>query len=431
MNVPLGRSTQVALRRRGGGVRRVGTRRFGRLDLRQAAIVVHRYVGLVLAVFLAMAGLTGSVLVFYSELDRLVAADLQVVHPPYAGGRLLDPFELAERLEQALPGAGRSVHFDLEPDTALSVWTEVQPAAWREAFVDPYTGRVLGSRSWGDLSEGSVNLMPFLFRLHYSLALGEVGTLLFGIVALLWTLDCFVGAYLTFPLPERRGDRRSPARPSVWLRRWAPAWLLRTQRVFSFVFTWHRASGLWLWALLLAIAWSAVGLNLKQVYEPVMRATLGMQPSVHDTLPELPKPYPPARLSLSEAHRLGRQLMSREADRRGFRVERETALHHAAEHDVFVFVVESSLDISTYPSTEVYFSAQDGRLLGFDAPTGGAVGNTITSWIYGLHFATVGGFAYRLVVVVAGLLVFGLSLTGVWIWWAKRERRLRRTRGAA
>lgn len=41
--------------------------------------------------------------------------------------------------------------------------------------------------------------MPFVYRLHYSLALDTIGTYAFGIIALLWTLDCFIGAYLTLP----------------------------------------------------------------------------------------------------------------------------------------------------------------------------------------------------------------------------------------
>ncbi len=74
-----------------------------------------------------------------------------------------------------------------------------------EVFVNPYSGQILGGRLWGDLSQGLANLMPFVYRLHHSLVLGTIGTWIFGVVALLWTLDCFVGAWLTFPTaPPRR-----------------------------------------------------------------------------------------------------------------------------------------------------------------------------------------------------------------------------------
>jgi hypothetical protein len=76
------------------------------------------------------------------------------------------------------------------------------------------------------------------------------------------------------------------------------------------VFTCHRSSGRWLWALLLVFAWSGVGFNLQGVYEPVMGTLTGKQPSVHDGLPELPLPHPEPKLPLREAHEVERRLMA-------------------------------------------------------------------------------------------------------------------------
>jgi uncharacterized iron-regulated membrane protein len=78
---------------------------------------------------------------------------------------------------------------------------------------------------------------------------------------------------------------------------------------------------------------------------------------------------------------------------------------------------------SRFPCTEVYFDAADGRALGFEAATGISAGNTITSWLYGLHFASVWGTWYRIFVSVMGMAVAVLSLTGVWVWLRKRARR--------
>src|SRR5690606_37128003 len=128
--------------------------------------------------------------------------------------------------------------------------------------------------------------------------------------------------------------------------RWLPAWGLRTRRLFSFVFTWHRASGLWLWALLLVFAWSGVGFNLRQVYRPVMSALVGMKPEGHELLPHLEPPYPEPRLTLQEAHERGRKEMAREARQRGFSIERELFLYYAEDHRAYGYAVESSLDLS-------------------------------------------------------------------------------------
>lgn len=399
--------------------------------MKRLAILAHRYVGLALVVFLVVAGLTGSVLPFYQELDRALNPDLMESAPPNPGAALMEPFALQERIQQQLPSGQhyREVYFKLEPGHALDTWVEVADDQWQQMFVNPYNGEIQGTREWGNLLEGKRNLIPFVYSLHYSLALEEVGTFLFGVAALLWTVDCFVGAYLTFPAPARNGngggqDTSGKPRNASWFRRWMPAWLLRTNKLFSLVFTWHRASGLWLWAFLFVFAWTGVGFNMNGVYEPVMRVMLGMRPSFHDQLPHLEKPYPEPRLSLRDAHETGRRLMAQAAEERGFEITSESSLQYASDHGVFIYAVGSSLDISSdHPGTEVYFSGADGSLVGFDAPTGTAAGNTISNWLFALHMAAVGGLAYRIFVVLMGLAVTVLSVTGVWIWWRKRTKR--------
>jgi uncharacterized iron-regulated membrane protein len=176
--------------------------------------------------------------------------------------------------------------------------------------------------------------------------------------------------------------------------------------------------------MLLVFSWSAVGLNLNDVYHPVMSTLVGMDKNTHDRLPELPPPYPEPKLTLPQAHETARRLMGELAVRHDFTVVREISLEYAADHGAFRYVAQSTLDISTkYPDTEIYFDANDGHLLGFDAPTGGKLGNTISTWLYALHFASVWGFWYRIFVSVMGIAVALLSITGVWVWLRKRSKR--------
>jgi uncharacterized iron-regulated membrane protein len=292
-----------------------------------------------------------------------------------------------------------------------------------EFFLDPYSGQLKGSRRWGDISQGIRNLMPFIYRLHYSLALGEVGVWLFGVVGLLWTIDCFVGGYLTFPLPRGSHGRTGAA---AWLARWKPAWLARGGRLFSWVFTWHRASGLWLWGMLLVFAWSAVGLNLREVYRPVMAATFGLAQRAFESLPQLGPAVLEPPLQWRDAHRRGEALMAEQARRRGFRVYSERRMVYEPEFGAFRYQVQSSLDVSDrYAATTVWFDGRSGELLAFEAPTGEIAGQTITTWIYQLHFGSVHflGLPYRAFVALMGLMTAVLSVTGVWVWWVKRAKR--------
>lgn len=411
---------------------KVGTRAGSeaRVTLRVVALWAHRYIGLFMTVFLVVAGVTGSLLAFYHELDELLNPALYQVQPPSPGAPPLDAFAQREALQRQLPAGLQARRVQLELREGVASLLEAAPAPGTqyqgddEFFLDPYTGRVLGSRRWGDLSQGLPNLMPFLYRLHYSLALGEVGSTLFGIVALLWTLDCFIGGYLTLPPPRAQG--RGGAR--VWLQRWRPAWLVRGGQLFSWMFTWHRASGLWVWALLLVFAWSAVGLNLRAAYEPVMNAAFGSHQTTFERLPRAQPPRLEPGLDWRAAHERGRVLMAAEASQRGFAVLSEQRLVFQPEVGAFRYQVQSSLDVSErYASTVVWFDAQSGQRLGFDAPTGENAGRTLTTWIYQLHFGSVRGLGlpYRILVCALGLAIAGLSITGVWVWWVKRAKRAR------
>jgi uncharacterized iron-regulated membrane protein len=108
-------------------------------------------------------------------------------------------------------------------------------------------------------------------------------------------------------------------------------------------------------------------------------------------------------------------------------VQAERRITYEPDVAAFRYQVRSSLDISDrYAATTIRFHGQNGDLLAFEAPTGQNAGRTLTTWIYQLHFGAVGalGLPYRLFVCAMGLAVTALSVTGVWVWWVKRARRV-------
>lgn len=65
-----------------------------------------------------------------------------------------------------------------------------------------------------------------------------------GIIALVWTFDCFVGAYLTFPAQQRKSIKHQQ-KNNFWLMRWWKAWRIRWKSGFSKInFDLQRAGGL-------------------------------------------------------------------------------------------------------------------------------------------------------------------------------------------
>ncbi|HEX6928490.1 MAG TPA: PepSY-associated TM helix domain-containing protein, partial [Gammaproteobacteria bacterium] len=290
-----------------------------------------------------------------------------------------------------------------------------------EIGVDPYTGEILGGRLWGDISQGWTNVMPFLLLLHYQLAIGTVGTLAFGIIALLWTLDCFVGAYLTFPGRRRAHDENATARRGFGSR-WLPAWRVRWKGgAYKLNFDLHRASGLWFWAVLFVFAWSSVGMNLAPIYNPVMNLFFEHQ-SVLDARDS-------GRASgeimdWPAALATGERLIARAAREEGFAVIRPDRIGFNPEARIFQYSVRSDRDmVLDWGGTTVYFDAVTGEALGLYLPSGKAAGDTVTNWLYALHFGAAWGWWFRVFITVMGVAVAVLSVTGVVIWFRKRRAR--------
>lgn len=408
--------------------------------MRQNFVIVHRYVGLLMALFLVIAGFTGMLIAFYDELEALLLPELVLV-APVANQPMLAPMVLNSMMQKQYPDAmfnrvnlhqeaGKSVRFHLRPKLGLPQ----SALSNNEIFVNPYTGKILGERKWGDLSQGVINLLPFVYRLHFSLALGDIGEYALGIIALLWTIDCFVGAYLTFPAKPRRKQNPQPSITSQsfqhisvckkWLSLWAKAWKIRFYSGFSKLnFDLHRASSLWLWAMLFVFAWSSVAFNLREVHNPVMQSLFATQ-KAEKHLPSLAQPLLHPTLTWPAAIANGQKLMQQLSVQKHFKINREGYIDYNANKGVYRYSVNSSRDLSPKSQrTSVTFDANSGRLLALYLPTGEASGNTIAEWMLVLHIASIWGLPMQIFVSLMGLVVVSLAMTGLIIWQKKRKSR--------
>ena len=383
-------------------------------------LALHRYTGLVVAIFLVSAGITGSLLIWNAQLERAFAPDLFVVPTHVAGMRTLDPFSLRAKALERFPGAritgvGLEVHPD-EPAGFILEYPSPTAATDAQVFLDPFTGDLLGSRS-GDIREGLKNFMPFISSLHESLVAGDAGAVVLGVVALIWLLQCLTGAYLTLPAYRIRvAAKRQP-----WLTRWAPSWKLRTYGDFKKInFNFHRAGGLWLWGVLLLFALSSMSFNLRGVYLPAIKASLGYA-SDFDAIPGGRDANTPPALELQAAYLIAKEGMAKAAKQRGFQVRTESLFMYYPEKRAYDYRVSSSKDVGRQNSdTRLFLDADTGRILGLDLPTG-VPGNTFTIWIEAIHEAQVWGTPYRVLETAFGLTLTLLSISGIIVWWNKKR----------
>lgn len=382
--------------------------------IRQIFARLHRYAGLSLALFLTISGLTGSIIVFQHELDEWL--NPQLYRATGTGEQLL-PTALARRIEQIDPNIRvRYLQLGVEPGHSATAFVEPHVDAatgqlfevnYDQIFFDPATGEIIGTRHWGAFRVDRVHLIPLLYEVHRRLHLpGTWGIWLMGGVALIWTIDCFLGFYLTLP----------PSRP--FLMKWKPAWKVRTDgSTYRLNLDLHRASGLWVWGLLLMLTISGVSFNLhKEVFEPVVSAISPITPSVFDTR-EMRPPERPIETNLSFDEILARA--QTEARARGW-PQNANGVFYAADYGVFGvgFGKEHAPGLG---NPWVYFDGQSGRLVDDYVPGEGTAGDIFDQLQYPLHSGQVAGLPGRILIFITGVVVAMLSITGVVVWWTKRK----------
>lgn len=395
----------------------------GALTERSFWVRLHRYAGLVMALFLILTGVTGALLAFNDELDG--ALNPGMMYADTEGLQRLSPSELARRVERELQGAkvtGVSLTNEAGRSTRILADLPAEVES-QEVYADPVTGRVLGTREWGAFKVDAPHLMPFIFKLHYDMHLGSWGEFVLGLVALIWLLDCFVGAYLTLPAKTRGAGL------STFWRRWQTAWQVRRgSSPFRLNFDLHRASGLWLWGVLAILALTSVYFNLKQqVFMPVVSIFGTVSPPLGAYLPGSPRPERSQNkiVGFDAAVRAARDVIpARFQSFRPYFVSHNPAM---AGYVVFFETPNYGKGAFDVQMATVLIDDRAGTVKGFESYDSGTAVDKFIALQYPLHSGKILGLPGRILICIAGLATALLSITGIYIWLIKRRARRART----
>lgn len=412
--------------------------------MRNLFLTFHRYAGLLIAGFLFISGVTGAIISWDHELDELLNPHLtQAV----SSGPAIPALQLASEIEARHPQV-RVTFFPLQPEPgkafAFGVSPRVDPATgklfqpgFNQVFVDPASGEELGKREWGAVWPVTrENLVSFLYVLHFSLHLPEVwgidrwGIWLLGVIAIIWTVDCFTGFYLTLPPRRRRRDdsldQLNGVAPRSWWQRWQPAWKVRwSSGSYKLNFDLHRAFSLWTWLLLFIVAFTAFSLNLyREVFFPLMSKVSQVTPSPFDTRAptDLHKPISP-QLGYAEAIERARA----DAQQRGWSTPVGSAFYtpNWGIYGIEFYQPGADHGVGGVGHARIYIDGEDGQVLGDRQPWTGSAADIFVQAQFPLHSGRILGLPGRILISIMGLVVALLSVTGVVIWWKKRKARQR------
>jgi uncharacterized iron-regulated membrane protein len=161
--------------------------------MRKLLLNLHLYAALIAGVFVLILGLTGSVMAFEQEIDRLFHWKLTYVEP--AGRRPIPLKDIAGIVARAFPGDPISAY---GPSTSPGISYQINTRR-RAVFVNQYTGEILGTRSGPDAIStfiGTVHQLHLRLLIHNK---GDTGGLIESCAGIAIAFLTLSGLYLWWP----------------------------------------------------------------------------------------------------------------------------------------------------------------------------------------------------------------------------------------
>ncbi|MHC5857744.1 PepSY-associated TM helix domain-containing protein [Nostoc sp.] len=367
--------------------------------IRNTAFHLHRWLGLIGGTLLCIAGLTGSVLVFWHEIDHVVLVE--------RFGRIIPGVErvsipaIADTVKTAYANKGLTlggIGLPEHADQPYQVWLNDTADHTLYVFVNPYTGQVMGDRQWETSWIGSI------YSLHYKLLAGDIGEWIMGIVALL-TLILSITGIILWP-----GWRKLIAGFKI---KWQNAHIKRTN------FDIHKVAGIITAVFLAFIGFTGFAWNIPQakMTDVIYAATLTR------------KPADPVSTPITGKQPLAIADLLQRADAAVPNATTTYVSFANKPEEPFGVGKKQAQETGEYGRTRVYLDQFTGKVIQLNNGVKPSRAEAILNQFGPLHFGTFGGLPTQILYVFVGLSPTVLMVTGVVMWWYRRRVKVGDQRG--
>jgi uncharacterized iron-regulated membrane protein len=363
---------------------------------RRALFQVHLWCGLTLGLYFVVVCLTGTIVVYKKEIERLQIPRL--VHVEAVGER--GSFAQMVRMVNDRYPDYRLVNAYLYQEPGISWSFRLQAPQGRvQTYVDPYAMRILGEDQYAEM------FLQWVYDLHTDLLLGPLGLTLNGVGAYLLTAMCLTGIVVWWPGVRRWRKALKYA--------WGTGWKRQNYDV-------HRLTGIGSLALLIFIAVTGAYWSFTPQYEAALAWLTGGP--ARQLAPRVVPVEGAAPADLDAVLAVAMQTMP-EGEARLFTFSSRPELPHSLHKLI-------PGDFRTQGDNVVYVHPQTAALAGVVYHRDLPLGVRLQRDMFGLHFGTFWGHPSRIVWLFVGLAPLVLFVSGVLMWWNRslskvfRRRRL-------
>lgn len=351
---------------------------------------VHLWCGLVIGLFLVFQSVTGSFVAYRHTGNHWLHADEMLVEPQ--AHAMIPMSSVLESFSQKFPTIPLnvlSVVYPQNPNEAyfIRVWDNA-PAPNMYVSMNSYTGEITG---WGSKYEYPFELM---FRLHEQISMGTPGINAVHMGAFIMLLMAVSGLYLWWP-------RRETLKQALTVKR---------RPLRRFLFGLHRVSGAYAFVLLFVVALSGkmifglltlpdIGTDASGGFGAFALAGANVDPNA--------EPIP-----IDDMIEVAVRKFPNDPIRDLSYIRQNRAISVVTFHDTG--------SPNTRALNRVFFERPTGRVIAvrdWDTLSGVALAE---DWAFPIHSGEILGNIGRFLVLLSGLLMPFLFVTGAWLWWKKR-----------
>ena len=372
---------------------------------RQRWLMVHLWLGLILGLLLSIYGITGSILVFYAEIDEWLQPEMLVVEVPVQEDYrpLADIFAAGH---QAMPPQAKH-SFANYPRNAQAAFKlrftfddNGNEQRWLVA-VNPYTAQITGKQFQGLSTDLFPNhFIDFVFELHYALLLPwEISSPIVGLSGMLLIISTLTGIIVWWPLTGK----------------WRQALAFKTGAgKVRFNYELHKVSGIYTLLVMIPVLFSGIYMVLPRNVVPVIEifSPVTYRYWFQSTLPATNA----TAIGMDKAVDIARQQ---------YPDGRPSMIYGASEPTKTYTVCQDGVNApgSLLKRRCTVIDQYTGKILDLDDPSlpTATAGEVFTHWQWSLHSGQAFGMTGRILVFITGLICPVLFVTGVIRWRQKRR----------
>lgn len=356
-------------------------------SFRLTILWIHRWSGLITAIPLLIASITGAVLVWHDSLDEWLNASMMVVK---LGDERLPLQRIVRAAEEATGGRAMAIANPRRDDRAIGV--AIGPSM---IFVDPYTASVLGKRLRG------TGFVDSLQKFHVMLLSGDAGRWISAFGAIGGVFMGLTGLWLWWPI-------------QVWYVHRGKSWL-------RLHFDLHAVAGFYFLALTLLMSWTAVHMSFSNTIDDWMVRLLGgkqaemVRPSKAQTA---------NNLSVEGSRSITPDQVAEIAQTQFPEARIRFIQLSAGAKQPFRVQLKYPEDGTAGGRTVALIDPRGGQIRGFQDSRDATGGPWLNQYVDAIHTGEIGGWPLRIAYAVACVAIVVQVVTGVSLWWLRRTRRV-------